>query len=190
MAALTAQEINHSQIGRELGLTPQTARRWLDILKATFQWFELEPYSGSAVKKVSGKPKGYISDTGIACASQAISSPTAIGGHPLWGALFETAVVSEVRKQCSFLSPKPRMYHWRTYGGAEVDIIIEYNGRFYPIEAKAGSNPSRGDTTGISAFRKRHPHIAVEKGLVLAPIERFIPLSENDYAAPWDMCAE
>ena len=28
------------------------------------------------------------------------------------------------------------MYHWRTYGGAEVDIIIEYDGRFYPIEVK------------------------------------------------------
>jgi uncharacterized protein len=187
MAALTAQEINYSQIGRELGLTPQTARRWLDILKATFQWVELEPFSGNAIKKVSGKPKGYISDTGLACAAQAISSPMAIAGHPLWGALFETAAIAEVRKQCSFLSPSPRMYHWRTYGGAEVDIIIEYNGRFYPIEIKAKSNPSRGDTSGISAFRRQYPGISVEKGLVLAPVERPIPLSENDYAIPWDV---
>ena len=35
VSALTAQEINHSQLGRELGMTPQTAQRWLDILKAT-----------------------------------------------------------------------------------------------------------------------------------------------------------
>ncbi|MDM8536102.1 DUF4143 domain-containing protein [Desulfobacterales bacterium HSG17] len=190
MAAMTAQEINYSQIGRELGLTPQTARRWLDIFKATFQWFELEPFSGNAVKKVSSKPKGYISDTGLACAAQAISSPMAIGGHPLWGALFETAAVAEIRKQCSFLSPSPRMYHWRTYGGAEVDIVIEYNGRFYPIEVKAGTNPSRRDTSGISSFRKRYPEIAVENGLVLAPVERIIPLSENDYAVPWDVIIE
>ncbi|MGD9161004.1 MAG: DUF4143 domain-containing protein [Desulfobacteraceae bacterium] len=187
VAALTAQEVNYSQVGRELGLTPQTARRWLDILKATFQWFELDPFSGNSIKKVSGKPKGYISDTGLACAAQAISSPMAIGGHPLWGALFETAVVAEIRKQCSFMSPRPMMYHWRTYGGAEVDIIIEYNGRFYPIEIKAKSNPSRGDTSGISAFRKQYPNLPVEKGLVLAPVERPIPLSENDYAVPWDI---
>jgi predicted AAA+ superfamily ATPase len=189
-AALTAQEINYSQIGRELGLTPQTARRWLDIMKATFQWFELEPYSGSAVKRVSGKPKGYLSDTGLACAAQAISSPTAIGGHPLWGALFETAVVAEIRKQCSFLSPGPKMYHWRSYGGAEVDIVLEYDGRFHPIEVKAGSNPSRRDTSGISAFRERYPDIMVEKGLVLAPVEKIFPLSENDYAVPWDIRGE
>ena len=186
-AALTAQEINYSQIGRELGLTPQTARRWLDILKATFQWFELEPFSGNAVKKVSGKPKGYISDTGLACAAQAISSPAAIGGHPLWGALFETAVVSEIRKQCGYLSPSPKMYHWRTYAGAEVDMILEYDGRLYPIEVKASTRPGRRDISGITAFRNRHPSVAVAPGLVLAPLDRCIPLSENDYAVPWDI---
>ena len=57
ISALTAQEINHSQLGRELGLTPQTARRWLDILKATFQWFEIPAYSGNLIKRVSNKPK-------------------------------------------------------------------------------------------------------------------------------------
>jgi predicted AAA+ superfamily ATPase len=186
-AALTAQEVNYSHIGRELGLTPQTARRWLDILKATFQWYELEPFSRNAIKKVSGKPKGYISDTGLACATQAISSPMAIGGHPLWGALFETAAVSEVRKQCSFMSPAPRVYHWRTYGGAEVDIIIEYDGRFFPVEVKAATNPSRRDTTGISAFRHQYSDLPVEKGMVLAPVEKPFPLSENDYAVPWDI---
>jgi predicted AAA+ superfamily ATPase len=30
-AALTAQEVNHSQLGREVGVTPQTADRWLLI---------------------------------------------------------------------------------------------------------------------------------------------------------------
>lgn len=50
VAALSAQEINFSQLGRELGLTPQTTKRWLDILQATFQWYEVPPFSGNAVK--------------------------------------------------------------------------------------------------------------------------------------------
>ena len=79
------------------------------------------------------------------------------------------------------------MYHWRAYTGTEVDIIIECNGRFYPIEIKAGSNPSRRDTSGITAFRKRHGKLNIAKGLVLAPIERPLQLSENDYALPWDV---
>ncbi len=40
-AALTAQEINSSQFGRELGVKPDTARTWTDLLTATFQWREL-----------------------------------------------------------------------------------------------------------------------------------------------------
>lgn len=42
-ASLTAQEINASQLGREIGISPQTARRWLDLLSYTYQWFELFP---------------------------------------------------------------------------------------------------------------------------------------------------
>ncbi len=187
VAALTAQEINFSQLGRELGLTPQTTKRWLDILQATFQWYEVPPFSGNAVKKVSNKPKGYIGDTGLACAAQAISTPHTIGGHPLWGHLFETACVAEIRKQCSFMSPRPQMYHWRAYSGAEVDIILEYDGKFFPVEIKASSRPSRRDTMGILAYRKRYPGLHIAEGLVLAPIEQALQLSENDYALPWDM---
>ena len=187
VSALTAQEINHSQLGRELGLTPQTARRWLDILKSTFQWFEIPAYSGNLIKRVSNKPKGYIADTGLACSTQAISTPKTIGGHPLWGAIFETAVVAELKKQATFLSPTPNFYHWRAYSGAEIDIIIEYDGILYPIEIKAKTNPSRRDTSGISAFRKRYSHINISKGLVIAPCAGIIQVSEHDYAVPWDL---
>ncbi|MBE7463679.1 MAG: ATP-binding protein [Planctomycetes bacterium] len=185
-AALTAQEINHSQFGRELGITPQTAKRWLDILVATFQWFEVSAFHGNAIKRLSGKPKGYIADTGAACALQAISNPTVIGGHPLWGPLFETAVMSDIRKQLSILSPKPNLYHWRTLAGAEVDILLEHNGVFFPIEVKGASRPQRHDVSGIKAFRETYPHLKIERGLVIAPCERMLQITEQDYALPWD----
>ncbi len=185
-ASLSSQEVNISQLGREIGLTPKTATRWLDILNATFQWFEVPPYSGNTTKRLSCKPKGYIAETGIACAAQAISTPGAIAGHPLWGALFETAVAAEIRKLCAVLSPKPNMYHWRTHAGAEVDIVLERNGVFYPIEIKSKSKPDRRDVSGIAAFRKTYPGLHIECGLVIAPAEKIIQLSENDYALPWD----
>jgi len=187
VAAMTAQEINASQLGRELGLTPQTARRWLDILLATFQWHEVPAFAGNALKRFSGKAKGYIADTGLACAAQAISTPRAIGGHPLWGRLFETACVAEIRKQCSFMSPPPKLFHWRAYSGAEVDIILEYDGVLYPLEIKAASRVSRRDASGISAFRQQHPNRRIAPGLILAPLEKALQVTEQDYALPWDM---
>ena len=187
VAALTAQEINHSQLGRELGMTPQTARRWLDVLKATFQWFEVPAYHGNAVKRVSAKPKGYLADTGMACMAQAISSPKALGAHPLLGALFETAVVSEVRKQLSVLAPRANLYHWRTFGGSEVDLVLERDGVFYPIEVKATTHPSGSDARGLRAFRETYPRLKVGPGLVIAPVEKRYALTEHDVAVPWDL---
>lgn len=77
-AALTAQEINYSELGRDIGVTPQTAKRWLMTLQQTFEWFEIQAYSNNAIKKVSSKPKGYFADTGQVCFSQLISSPQGI----------------------------------------------------------------------------------------------------------------
>ncbi len=185
-SAPSAQEANRSQLGREIGVSPQTAERWLGILKATFQRFEVPAYSGNTVKRVSSKPKGLIADTGLACWSLAISTPTAVPSHPAWGALFETAVDGEIRRAISHLSPMPIVHHWRPRGGAEVDFLLERDGTFFLIEVKAASRPSRGDTSGITAFRKTYPQLRVEKGPVVAPSETMIPLSESDFAMPWD----
>ena len=186
-AALTAQEINHSQLGRELGVSGPTARRWLAILRSTFQWYELPAWSGNAVKRVSGRPKGYIGDTGLACVAQAISTPTTLGGHPLLGALFETSVVGEIRRQSALLPLPPRMFHWRSHGGAEVDLLLERDGVLYPIEIKAKSRPSRRDTRGLAAFRAAHPSATIAPGLLVAPSERTMRLSDEDWAIPWDL---
>ncbi len=185
-AALTAQETNRSHLGRELGVTPQTAHRWLAMLRATFQWFEVGAYHGNTVKRVSGKSKGYLADPGLACSLQMISTPHALAGHPLAGALFESAVVAEVRKLAGTLSTPPNFHHWRCQGGREVDLLLERDGTFFPIEAKLSSHPSRNDARGIAAFRDSYPKLRVAPGLVIAPTEQFLPLTDNDYAMPWD----
>ena len=185
-AALSSQTINASQFGRDIGITPNTAGRWLDILKATFQWFEVPAYSGNTLKRISGKPKGYFADSGMVCWSLAISTPNAVSSHPQWGAIFETAVYGEVRKALSLLSPRPLVYHWRANSGAEVDLLLERDGVLYPIEVKATGNPSGHDSSGITALRKTYPQLRIAQGLIVCPCESFRRISANDYAMPWD----
>ncbi len=186
VAALTAQEIHYSELGRDIGITPQTAKRWLMILSQTFQWFEVPAYSNNLVKRISGKPKGYCVDVGQVCYSQMISSPEAIGVHPLWGALFENAVVCELRKQANLIATPPQFYHWRLHSGAEVDLILERDGQFYPIEIKAKSKITSADAKNMNTFRKLYPHLNVQKGLIIAPSESKYAVTENDWVMPWD----
>jgi len=186
-AALTAKEINHSQLGREIGITPQTAKRWLGTLRATFQWSEVPAYSGNAVKRISGRSKGFVSDVGAACAAQAISSPAALSGHPLFGAMFETAVAGEIRRLCSALPVRPNVYRWRAHSGAEIDLLLERDGVFHPIEIKATSHPARSAAAGLAAFRATYPGLRVAPGLVIGPVERVAPLTADDWVIPWDL---
>lgn len=185
-ASMTAQEINYSELGRDLGLTPQTATRWLDILKATFQWLEVPAFSQNTRKRVSMKAKGYFLDTGLVCASLAISAPSAIATHPQWGALFETAAVNEIKKQASLIMPSPILHHWRMHSGSEVDLILEWNGSFYPIEIKAKSHPQKTDGRGIQSFREYYSSLRVKKGLIVAPSENFFALTDALWVMPWD----
>ncbi|MDR1710063.1 MAG: ATP-binding protein, partial [Candidatus Accumulibacter sp.] len=153
-AALTAQEINMAQLGREIGIAPATARKWLDVLRATYQWREIPAYSGNAVKRVSGKSKGYLSDTGLACLLQRLGSVEALAVSPLRGALFETFVANGLHKQCATLGAEPGMYHWRTAGGAEADIVLDWEGVRYPIEIKCKTELNGHDLRGLRAFRE------------------------------------
>ena len=189
LSALTAQEINFSQLGRDIGLTPASARNWLRIVEATFQWYELPAFSGNPVKRVSQRPKGHIADTGLACFNNGISSPAVLPGHPLYGAFFETAVVGEVRKQSALLPLRPAMYHWRSAAGAEVDLVLEYDGRLYPVEIKLTANPGRRDGSGIAAFRAAHGARDVAPGLIVCAVESPQRVSAEAFAIPWNLVA-
>ena len=185
--ALTAQEINYSEFGRELGADYKVAQKWLSILQATFQWYEIPAFFNNVVKRISKKPKGIFADTGLACHLLAISKPEVIAGHPMYGRLFETFVVREIIKQISLMQPKPNLYHWRSHSKQEVDLIIEYNNRLYPVEIKGKSNPDKSDLSGITAFREAYLERRLGNGLIISAGARSYALSEKDYVVPWNI---
>lgn len=187
VSVLTAQEVNYSQLGREIGMSPRTARRWLKVLEGTFQWFEIPAFEGNLLKRVSSKPKGYLADTGLVCHHAQISSPKALGGHPLLGPLFETAMVNEILKQAGTLPGRTGFHHWRSAGGAEVDLLVERDGVLYPFEMKLTANPSGYDVSGLSAFRRAHRGLKIGTGAILCAVDRPRWIAEDTAAIPWNM---
>ncbi|RJQ59463.1 MAG: ATP-binding protein [Desulfobacteraceae bacterium] len=185
--ALTAQEVNASQFGRDVGVTPSTARKWLDLLINTYQWIELFPYQGNTVKRLSGKRKGFLRDTGMACYLQRISSPDALAVSPMLGPMFEAWVVNEVLRQGITLAMPPQAYHWRTGGGAEVDMVLERNGKLYPLEVKCKSHLTGHDVRGLRAFRETYPKEKIMTALMIYPGSDCYRVDEHTVALPWNM---
>jgi hypothetical protein len=69
------------------------------------------------------------------------------------GAIFETAVLSEIARTITNRGEEPRLYFWRTSAGVEVDFLVETRGMLVPIEVKLSSTPSPTMAAGIRALR-------------------------------------
>ncbi|HAS84261.1 MAG TPA: GTP-binding protein [Verrucomicrobia bacterium] len=182
--AMTAREINQSQFGRDIGVSPKTARHWLDLLVHSYQWTELPAYSGNTIKRLSMKPKGHIQDSGLACYLQTLSSPESLLASPLLGQIYESWCVGWLRSQLARLPISPGLWHWRTENGAEVDAVLEQDGKLYPIEFKASTQVSGHDTRGIQAFRTTYPQ--AQPGVILFAGHEAWSISPHAAAIPWN----
>jgi predicted AAA+ superfamily ATPase len=187
LAALSSTEINASQLGRDLDIDRRTAQNWIRVLEATYQWIEIPAFSRNPVKRIAGKSKGIFADSGMLCFLQRITSPEMIANHPLQGRLIETWVIMEIVRVCMAWDTPPAFYHYRSAGGAEVDLILEFNGVLYPIEIKSKSHPSRKDVSGIKSFREAFPNENIADGLLVCAIDGPSRISDNALAIPWHM---
>jgi len=95
-------------------------------------------------------------------------------------------VVNEIHRQFDTVSMPPVAYHWRTNGGAEVDLLLERDGTFSPIEAKYRSRLTHHDTRGLRTFIKTYPHLNVAPGLIVYAGRECYRLNHYAFALPWN----
>ncbi len=184
-AALSSQEIHYQQLGREIGIHVETAQKWLTVLEKSYQWQALPPFHRNTIKRISKKPKGHFGDTGLACSLLGIHTPEVLSGHPMLGHLFETYVFNLVRALNQSLDYPGELFHFRSHGGAEVDLLLSQGNRFFPMEVKCKTQLSRHDARGIHAFIETYPDLDVPLGLILYPGERCFYVTEKVLALPY-----
>jgi uncharacterized protein len=95
-----------------------------------------------------------------------------------------TSLIARFR---SLSAVAPALYHWRTRAGAEVDLLLERDGCFWPIEIKSAARVTTGDTRGIRAFRETYPHLRHAPGIVMAAVEQPQRLPDNCLVLPYDL---
>ena len=141
-------------------VTHTTARSWISVLEASGLVFKLPPYFRNYNKRLVSAPKLYFADTGLLCWLMGIETDRQLHQHPLYGVIFETFVVCEMRKRALNSGAVPRLYYWRDNAKLEIDLITEENDGPHPIEIKSGrtyrnewSKPMRRwiNATGIPA---------------------------------------
>jgi predicted AAA+ superfamily ATPase len=171
-AGRIGQTVNFSDMGAVLGVSFQTVRRWLSVLKQTFILYTLQPYFKNYKKRIVKSPKLYFYDTGLAAALMDIRSPEQLSVHFAKGGLFENFIINEVVKNHLNVGEKPRIYFWRQNERHEVDLLIERGQKLYPVEIKSGRTIKISFFDGLEHFEKITTDPIGEKFLIYGGKEK------------------
>ncbi|MCK4340573.1 MAG: ATP-binding protein [Phycisphaerae bacterium] len=158
--------------------------RSIQIPQTTFLIQLLPPWSSNLGLRLVKSPKLYLSDSGLLVYLLGVDRER-LGADPTQlGHVLENFVVTELRKQAAWSKSRPRLFHYRTQTGREVDIVLEGNGgRIVGLEIKAGLTITSGDFKGL-----RHLANTVgerfRRGVLLYGGTETLPFGKRLHACP------
>jgi predicted AAA+ superfamily ATPase len=176
--------INHADLSRSLAIPQTTLRRYLALFEATFLIDPLHAWASNRGLRLIKSPKLFLSDTGLLLHLLGLDA-RAICDHPnLAGPVLENFVVTELRKQADWTADRPRLFHFRSHAGREVDIVVEDSrGRLSGIEVKTSSSVDSGTFRGLETLREAAGDRFV-RGVVLYGGSESLAFSKDMYAEP------
>jgi predicted AAA+ superfamily ATPase len=164
------QLLNYSDIGRSLGVSDMTIRRYMEILSQTFMIRLLQPWHENISKRQVKAPKVYIRDSGLLHSLLGVQMHD-WHVHPKRGASFEGFVIEEIIRKfgssCDY-------FFWRTQVGAELDLLLIKDGKKYGFEIKSVDAPSLSKSMQIALEDLKLEHL-----YVVTPSERTYKKTEK-----------
>lgn len=129
-ALRSAGLLNYSELARDAGISVDTARRYLEYLRISYQTILIQPYYKNITSSVIKTPKVYWLDIGL------LRQLSGFHGE-LSGELYETMVAAELVKWIKTTQRNADIYFYRTRSGLEVDLLMETKSGIIGIEIKS-----------------------------------------------------
>lgn len=182
VAARCSQLINYTALAEDADIDIQTAKSWLNILETLGIVFLLHPYSNNVLKRTIRTPKLYFYDTGLVCYLTRWSSAEVAEKGAMSGALLENFTISEIAKSYQNAGRSPYLYFYRDRDAKEIDVVLEENGKLYPLEIKKTAAPDRRITNTFAVVNRS----SLERGTgaVLCLAQEFSAFDRDDLIIP------
>jgi uncharacterized protein len=158
VASQTGQLLNTTKVAEAVGIERKTAAAYLRLLEDLFLVVRLPGWGKTLRSRVNVRPKIHLVDSGLAARLLRLT-PANLGALDPgalteFGNLLETFVVGELRKQASWIDQSVTLGHWRTSGGAEVDLVAEFDdGQVIAFEVKASERATGSAFIGLQQLR-------------------------------------
>ena len=149
LAALrSANLLSYSELSRDAGIGIETARRYLEYLRLSYQSILLQPYHKNLTSMLVKTPKLYWLDNGL------MRQLAGFGFDLMNGQIYENHVAAELVKYFRTVKSEAKLSFYRTRSGMEVDFIIETNGKLIGIEVKNRDSINKKDYTSLNKLKE------------------------------------
>jgi predicted AAA+ superfamily ATPase len=191
LALRTAQLLNVTRLGNDLGLRRETVEHYLAVCERLFLVRRLPPWHRNEAKRLVRTPKLHLVDSGLAASLAGLTAEDWTARRGAFGPLLETFVVQQFVAQAGWTDPDLRFWHYRDKDQVEVDLVVTRGRATWGVEVKAAATVAPSDGRGL----RRLAELAgadFRGGLLLYAGTGTLPLAvANCVAAPlarlWDL---
>ncbi len=171
------QIFNSSEIGKSLGISHTTARKYLDILKSAFLIRELKPWHSNIIQRQVKQPKVYFRDTGLLFYLLGLKNTDEINRHPRLGSFWESFALEEIIKNYN-IDPND-IYFWALHQNGELDLLWINNNTKIGFEFKYTDKPGL-----TQSMLKSVELLKLDKLILVYPGTKSSKLNEKIYLQP------
>lgn len=181
-ACRAGQMLNVHDIAQDVGVSDDTAKRWLQVLEKSDVIFFLRPYSNNLLKRTVKTPKMYFFDTGLVAYLTRYSSPEILANGAINGAILENFVVSELLKSYHNNAKECLLWYYRDSNSNEIDMVIESDGMLHPLEIKRSVNPGSELISAFNLLDKAS--VPRGNGAILCMRPKLSAINSENYIVP------
>lgn len=151
--------VNHSAIGKQLGIDHKTVVNYFSILEDTLIGFYLPSFHHSARKSQIVAPRFFFFDLGVrnSLAEMIDICPKLQSSY--FGDLFEHFVILEVFRLNSYFQRDFRLSHLRTKAGFEVDLILSKGKQNIFVEIKSSQRVDPSEVAHLAKHTADIPYV-------------------------------
>ena len=181
-ACRAGQMLNIHDIAQDVGVSDDTAKRWLQVLEKSDVIFYLRPYSNNLLKRTVKTPKLYFFDTGLVAYLTKYTTPEILQNGAINGAILENYVVAEIRKSYANVAEEALLWYYRDTRSNEIDMVLERDGRLNPLEIKRSVNPGNQLVKAFEVLDKGA--VPRGKGAILCMRPELTAVDADNYIVP------
>jgi hypothetical protein len=165
--------ISYTSIAEDAAISPNTVRKYIEILEALYIVFRVTPFSNNIARSLLKEPKIYFFDTGLVKGDQGIKLENFVAA----------CLLKHVYSKIDYSAENYSLKYLQTKEKHEVDFaLVQDNSIEKMIEVK---NADDSVGTGLRYFKEKYNHPAVqivkelkrekvEKGIEIIQASRFL----------------